>query len=301
MSTEIETASEVQALITRPGFNIMTNEGKEELAELLYTAPQTDSPVIHRFGPGIYIREAHYQKGDLVIGHEHLQEHTNILLKGKIQVIDGDGLPQVLEAPYIFTAKAGRKLGLMLEDVIWQNIYATTETDIETLDNLLFKQTDSWIKYTEAKLKEATVNSQEDRDDFDLMLKQTGWTAEGIRACSDYNEDKIPFEYGSYAVVSGNSPIQGKGMFATAPFLTGMPVMSARINGKRTPGGYLVNHSKTPNVEAVINHNGDIYLIAIKTIYGMKGGLLGDEITLDYRQIMKLNNLWDGVDKCPQQ
>lgn len=290
----------VRKVITAPNFDITSAKGKEELAKALYTAPQTDCPVVHRFGPGIYIREAYYPKGALIVGHEHLHEHTNILLKGVIEVVDSDGNPQVLIAPHIFVAKPGRKVGLILEDVIWQNIYATTETDIEVLENTLFKQADSWLDYTDNKFLIDSASHQEDRDDYELMLKETGWSEEDVRTISDYDDDKVSFEHGSYTVVAGKSPIQGRGLFATAPILKGMTVTSARINGKRTPGGYLVNHSSNPNVEAVMNKDNDIYLIATKTIYGMKGGLVGDEITLDYRQIMKLNNLWDGEIKCQQ-
>jgi hypothetical protein len=56
----------------------------------------------------------------------------------------------------------------------------------------------------------------------------------------------------------------------------------------------LVNHSKNPNCTVVFNTNEDIYLIADKQIEGMRGGILGDELTIDYRYIMKMNNLWMG-------
>jgi hypothetical protein len=73
-----------------------------------------------------------------------------------------------------------------------------------------------------------------------------------------------------------------------------MSIAPMRLNGKRTPAGYLVNHSKTPNCIVVFNTNEDIYLIADKQIEGMCGGVLGDELTIDYRYIMKMNNLWMG-------
>ena len=73
-----------------------------------------------------------------------------------------------------------------------------------------------------------------------------------------------------------------------------------RLNGLRTPAGYLVNHAKEPNAMAVKMDNGDMYLVAIKNIGGMSGASLGEEITVDYRQVMQLNNLWNGENKCLQ-
>jgi hypothetical protein len=279
-------------------FDLATTEGKLELAKGLLELPQVYNSIIHRFGPGVYIREAHYPKGIIIAGQEHVGEHINMLLKGKINVISDAGHVVCLEAPHMFVAKAGNKVGYTLEETVWQNIYATTETDIETLEATLFKAPEFFDDHLKAKLAKDYAEHEEDRNDFDLMLQQTGWTKEDVLKASNVTEDRIPFPYGNYKLASGNSPIQGKGMFSTAVIQKDEVIAPMRLDGKRTPAGYLINHSKTPNTVAIINPDNNMYLVASRDIHGMVGGQLGEELTLDYRQVMKINNLWDGEIKC---
>jgi hypothetical protein len=283
----------VLAVTQQENFDITSVESKEALAVALYDKPQVECPVYHRFGPGIYIREAHYPAGTLVVGQEHYHAHMCILLKGRILVSDG-GVAKELVAPFIFVAQPGSKVGYILEDVVWQNIYATTETDVEVLEKTLFKGFDSWEELKQRRLDSAKEDHEEDRQDYLKVLEESGWTEEDVQKAVNYSGDKIPFPDGTYMVCPSGSPIQGKGLFATAPFLKGMSIAPMRLNGKRTPAGYLVNHSKNPNCTVVFNTNEDIYLIADKQIEGMRGGVLGDELTIDYRYIMKMNNLWMG-------
>lgn len=260
------------------------------LIEALKT-PQAEVSTIHRFGPGIYIRESYYPKGTFIIGHEHIGEHINVLLKGKINVITSDGSLQYLEAPFMFTAQAGKKIGYTLEDVVWQNLYATTETDVEKLEKLFLKDNPIWEEHLSLTLQQDTLKHEEDRQDFLYMLEDTGWTEEEISVLSHWGEDCISFPEGGYKVAPSNSPIQGKGLFATAGIQQGEWIAPMRLLGRRTPAGYLVNHAKAPNAKAVLNDIGDMYLVATKEIKGMVGGNLGEELTLDYRQVMKLNGL----------
>jgi hypothetical protein len=276
------------------GFDISTTESKFELAEELIKTPQVACSVVHRFSPGIYIREAMYLKNTLVIGMDHVGEHMNVLLRGSINVIDGLGNPVRLDAPCMFTAPAGSKIGFTLDDVIWQNIYATTETDVEVLESTLFRSPPMWKEHLAEKLSREYALHEDDRNDFASMLEETGWKAEEVRSASEYTNDRIDFPYGGYAIAKGDSPIQGKGMFCTAPFTAGNTIAPMRLNGRRTPAGYLINHSKNPNCIAQMTVNGDMYVVAILDIQGMMGGDLGDEITLDYRQVMKINGLLKG-------
>lgn len=279
-------------------YDLTTVEGRHELTKEILKEPQAYNSVIHRFGPGIYIREAHYDKNSLLMGMEHVGEHINMLLKGKINVIADDRKVVTLEAPFMFVAKEGSKAGYTLEDVVWQNIYATTETDLEKIEATIFDVPQFFKDFLKNKLEKEYLEHEEDREDFELMLKQTGWTKERVHEVASNMEDRIPFPYGNYKLAPGNSPIQGKGMFSTATIKKNEIIAPMRLNGKRTPAGYLINHSKTPNTIAVIYPNGDGFLVASRDIHGMFGGQLGEELTLDYRQVMKINNLWDGIDKC---
>ena len=107
-------------------------------------AEQVDCPVQHHFGPGIYIREAFLPAGTYVMGHAHKSEHLNVMLKGKMAVIV-DGEAKVIEGPCIFTGQAGRKFAYIIEDTVFQNIYATTETDLDVIEDMFIDKSEAWL------------------------------------------------------------------------------------------------------------------------------------------------------------
>ena len=272
----------------------------DEMAAMMMQRDQPPCPVIHRFGPGIYIREATYPANTLIIGQNHIHPHTNVLLKGSILIVDGEGKTAKLTAPFVFVAPHGSKKGYTLEETVWQNIYATNETNVELLEKMLFVQPQVLLEHTKERLIEQAVQKNIDRDDFNSMLVESGWSSEEVSKISAYRDDCIPFPWGSYSIAQGDSPIHGKGMFATADILKDQMIAPMRLSGMRTPAGYLINHAFDPNCKAVLSDNGDIYLVAIKNISGMRGGDLGEELTLDYRQIMQINGLWR-AELCQQQ
>jgi hypothetical protein len=288
----------INSVTNKEGFDLTTSESKLALAKVLLKEEQIENSIVHRFGGGLYIREAHYPKNTLIVGQEHVSEHMNVLLKGSINVIDGNGSIQTLTAPHMFVAKAGSKVGFTLEDVVWQNIYVTSSTDVEYLESILFISPDILKEHQQEKLNKEYSLHQEDREDFLLMVEESGWTLEDIELASKHREDCILFPDGSYSICSGDSPIQGKGMFSTAVIKQDSVIAPMRLGGLRTPAGYLVNHSKTPNAKAILTGFNDMFLVTLRDIGGMVGGDLGEEITVDYRQVMKLNNIWKGDKTC---
>jgi hypothetical protein len=113
------------------------------IESMMLTAEQVACPTQHHFGPGIYIRESFLPAGTYVMGHAHKCEHTNIMLKGKMAVIV-NGEAKVIEGPCIFIGQPGRKFAYIIEDTIFQNIYATTETDIEKLEDMFVEKSEDW-------------------------------------------------------------------------------------------------------------------------------------------------------------
>jgi len=96
-----------------------------------------DCPLTHTFSEGVYHREIFMPKGTFIIGHKHNTTHLNIISKGKAKVWM-DGIVEVIEAPYTFESKAGvRKILFIEEDMLWATVHVTSETDIETLENML--------------------------------------------------------------------------------------------------------------------------------------------------------------------
>lgn len=97
---------------------------------------QVECPVTHNFADGIYVREMHAEKGTIILGKRHRFETCNVLLKGKLKLYMGEGVPdKVIEAPMIFNSNPGvRKLAYVLEDTIFLNIHPTKETDLEKIE-----------------------------------------------------------------------------------------------------------------------------------------------------------------------
>jgi len=109
----------------------------EGITKEFLTHPQVECPVTHNFAPDIYIREIYMPAGTVVIGHKHLTEHFNVILKGKCRVMIGDVVEE-LTAPCTFVSGAGsQKIVNVLEDCIWQTVHSNPDnaTDIETLES----------------------------------------------------------------------------------------------------------------------------------------------------------------------
>lgn len=276
-------------------------DSHEAIERVMLEAEQMDCPVIHRFGPGIYIREIIMPAGAFAIGAYHKGEHLNIMLKGRVSVLGEAGKVIELKAPMIFVGKPGKKIGYVHEEVVWQNVYATDETDIETLERMFVDKGPAWLEANERrKANQESILHTLDRMDYDNVLKEFGYTREQAEHEVSYAGDRINFPHGSYKVMVSDSSIHGRGLFATADIEPGEFIAPARIGGKRTPAVRYTNHSFAPNSKFVLRQNGDIDLVAERGIKGMKGGMPGDEITICYREALKLRELSCQLQSLPQ-
>lgn len=250
--------------------------------------PQADCPVVHRFGPGIYIREVTLLAGTFAVGHYQKTDHLNVMIKGKVLMVNDDGSRTVLEAPQTFVGKPGRKVGYIIEEVLWQNIYATTETDIDKLEETYLIKSDTYkLKESERKAIEYTASAVS-RLDFNKMLDDTGFDEVTVREQSENEDDMIDMPGPVHPYRIADSAIEGKGYFLTVPAKAGAILAPARIKDKRTPAGRFVNHSCAPNAKMAHAENGNIYLVALTDIKGCVGGYMGDEVTIDYREAVRL-------------
>jgi hypothetical protein len=98
--------------------------------------PQIQCEEKHHFGPNIYIKEVTMPAGALIIGKHHRMEHLCNMVSGRMFILQDDGSKKELVAPMTFMAKPGRKVAYIVETVVFQNIYSTSETDIEKLENM---------------------------------------------------------------------------------------------------------------------------------------------------------------------
>lgn len=123
-----------------------------ELEKALLSFPQMEIPLTHFFAPDIYLRQVVMPAGALVIGHEHLTEHFNIVLTGRATV-SIDGYPdEEIKAPCVFKSGAGvRKALLIHEEMTWLTVHHTNEKDEEKRDAALIKKSASFLEYNEQK------------------------------------------------------------------------------------------------------------------------------------------------------
>ena len=267
----------------------MSNLIVADLEKEMLGMPQADCPVAHHFGPGIYIREVTLPAGIFAVGHAQKYEHLNIMLTGKVAIVD-DGAVRVLEAPMIFTGKPGRKVGYVLETCVWQNVYATEETNIDALEAYYLDKSENWKAYDKEQSEIAHALNQHNRDDYAQVLKEFGFDAATARQQAEDESDQIDMPTAFKAVVQvRDSNIEGKGLFLSWHIAAGQIIAPARIEGKRTPAGRYVNHSVNPNCMYVADEKGDIYLMSLRDIEGCKGGGCGEELTVNYRQALTLN------------
>lgn len=272
--------------------DIKKAEAIEALEEHMLGLPQVECPVVHHFGPGIYIREVTLPAGVLAIGHAQRYEHLNIMLRGAVVIIGEDGNPNTLRAPLIFTGKPGRKVGYVIEETVWQNVYATEERDIDTLEATYLDKSDTWKDNDEIFNKLKIESRREDREDFLAVIKAAGFTPEIVRQQSENLSDQIsiPVEYAPKLTIR-DSCIEGKGVFVSSPVDDGEVISPARIGGMRTQAGRYTNHSKNPNAKFVADDAGNIWLVSMRRISGCLGGGQGEEVTVDYRQALSLSGI----------
>ena len=112
----------------------------EALMPELRAMPQVDCKEKHYFGPGLYVREVTMPAGSVIVGKPHKTEHLCVMLQGRMKIVKDDGEVIELTAPATFVGKPGRKIAYILETVVFQNIFATDETDVEKLE-LMFIET----------------------------------------------------------------------------------------------------------------------------------------------------------------
>jgi len=126
-----------------------------DLQKEMLKLPQVEAPVTHNFAEGVYIRELFIPKDSWIMGKRHRYETCNILLKGKLSLYMGPGVPvKVIEAPLIFNSKPGvKKFAYAHEDTIFLNIHPTSETDVDKIEQefIISEEEFETLDYSEIK------------------------------------------------------------------------------------------------------------------------------------------------------
>lgn len=107
----------------------------------------------HRFLNGVYLRQVFIPKDTMIASRIHRIENFFIISSGDVTVITEDGAKR-LKAPYVGGSKAGVKRILFThEDTVWQNTYATNETDISKLEKMIFAEDFNEVEEKELQIK----------------------------------------------------------------------------------------------------------------------------------------------------
>ena len=268
---------------------VVTEQKVQTLEAEFLKQEQVDCPVVHRFGPGIYIREVFIPAGTLSIGHAQKTTHLNVMLKGRVMMINANGSKTEMVAPTTFVAEPGRKIGYILEDMVWQNIYATDLKNADDVEAYFIEKSEDWRLDHEAKFAAEQTTRAADRIDYLTLIEEAGFNPEVVRQQVENPDDQIWIDSAITRV--SESPIEGKGLFVTSPVKAGDVICPARIDGMRTQAGRFTNHSLFPNAKMVAKPNGDIDLVALVDFEGCKGGSIGVEATIDYRQALALSGI----------
>lgn len=98
---------------------------------------ECEHETVHRFSPGVYLREVHLKKDSLVVGKIHKHEHLNFISKGSVTVLTKDGAEHYV-APVTMTSTPGtQRLLYTHEDTIWSVIHPNQNNtqDLEEIES----------------------------------------------------------------------------------------------------------------------------------------------------------------------
>ncbi len=262
----------------------------DEVEKSLLQYEQAECPVQHEFIDGFYIRRAFIPAGVFAMGHEQRFYHVNRMIAGKVEIFyGGDGKSTVMTAPCEFVGEPGRKVGYIIEDVIWENWYDhdSAERDIEKVEAMYLNKSEYSQQFRDQLIEDQRFTKEEDRQDYNSLLLQIGYSENDVQREMADTEDYLS-EYINTKIRITDSPIQGKGVFLEAMAFPGQLIGISKLGKMKTPLGRYLNHSKTPNATFELQDDGNIWVRASKYISGRKAGLEGDEVVVDYREAISL-------------
>lgn len=265
---------------------LISSEAVEAVENKMLDLPQAKCSVKHYFGAGICIREVTIPAGVFSVGHHQNFKHMNHVVKGRVIMLNKDGTTKEVKAGDIFTCDPGRKIGFIIEEMVWHNIYPTDETDIEAIEAHFVTQSDGWQTKADDKAQLDYINRHYEREDFNSMTHELGYDDDAVFLPAVYESIKLP--EGEHKIRISRSSIHGRGVFATSAFEINECIALVQVNEEPTFVFKYINHSFSPNAKLVTTDNRDVELIAIKDIRGCLGGDTGEEITINYRTLSNI-------------
>lgn len=98
----------------------------DELELAMQGGEPVDCPLVHRFLPGMYLREIFMPAGIFVTSCIHNTNHPFFVMKGKVSVYSDNDGEQLIEAPYVGATTPGTRRVLFIhEDTTWVTAHPT--------------------------------------------------------------------------------------------------------------------------------------------------------------------------------
>lgn len=109
-----------------------------EAAIVASDKPRVECPIVHRFTPGLYIREIRIPAGTLLTSMEHRFQHPFVISQGSIEVFSESEGAVTYHAPHCGITQPGTRRALFaLTDTVWTTFHATNETDVEKIGDTI--------------------------------------------------------------------------------------------------------------------------------------------------------------------
>lgn len=240
---------------------------KEKIAYLSYLLissgkATSDNPKVdHSFAPGVYIREMMIPKGHLFLGRAHRYGHLCQLVEGSIIMITQDKKIEMTAPAQVQTWPGYHMVLYSLTDVIGRTIHPNVAEcrDTQGMEDDIFESADLMVARGKTLYEYHQMSI--DRPIFEGNI--------------------IPFDR-DYGVETAPSTIHGTGIKAKKDFKEGVCIAPAKLDGKHTQAGRYTNHSFRPNARFLCMDEGDLFLIAQRSITN------GEEITVDYRDLNRV-------------
>lgn len=103
---------------------------------ILDELPPVHLPVVHRFTPGLYLREVFMPRGTLLTSQFHETEHPYVVLSGVALVSIPGEEPVRLEAGHVGITRAGTRRALLIEeDCRWITFHPLSPAEEELRNN----------------------------------------------------------------------------------------------------------------------------------------------------------------------
>lgn len=95
---------------------------------------------VHHFADGLYAKQVHIPANHVVGQHAHNYSHLSVLAQGKV-LIEVDDEQYTYTAPACFEIPANKKHRVFaITDAVWFCIHATSETDVDKIDEVLVSE-----------------------------------------------------------------------------------------------------------------------------------------------------------------